>query len=69
MIAATNENLSVRFRINGVTYRSYATANNAEFLAVVSEFFFESPDKMKVEHPDLYSALNSFYNPKVQTKN
>lgn len=45
------------------TIREYGSANNAEFLAVVSEFFFESPEKMKSEHPDLYSALNSFYNP------
>lgn len=49
--------------------REYGSANNAEFLAVVSEFFFESPDKMKEEHPDLYSALNSFYNPQEISRN
>lgn len=51
------------------TIRDYGAANNAEFLAVVSEFFFESPDKMKSEHPDLYSALNSFYNPQEMGSN
>lgn len=47
------------------TIRDYGKANNAEFLAVVSEYFFESPERMKTEHPALYSALDSFYNPKV----
>lgn len=44
--------------------RDYGAANNAEFLAVVSEFFFESPEKMISEHPALYSALDSFFNQK-----
>lgn len=44
--------------------RDYGKTNNAEFLAVVSEFFFESPEKMKREHPDLYRSLDQFYNPK-----
>lgn len=49
------------------TIRDYGAANQAEFLAVVSEFFFESPDKMKTEHPALFMALDSFFNPKVKT--
>jgi len=48
----------------GSSIRDYGAANKAEFLAVVSEFFFENPDKMKSEHPALYNALDSFYNPK-----
>lgn len=46
--------------------REYGAANQAEFLAVVSEFFFESPEKMRTEHPALYMALDSFFNPKTQ---
>ena len=42
---------------------AYGGVNEAEFLAVVSEYFFENPDKMKVEHPALYNALDSFFNP------
>lgn len=42
--------------------REYGAANTTEFLAVVSEFFFENPEKMKTEHPALYNALNSFFN-------
>jgi Mlc titration factor MtfA (ptsG expression regulator) len=48
--------------------RDYGAANKAEFLAVVSEFFFESPEKMKIEHPALFRALESFYNPKAAPK-
>ena len=35
----------------------YAITNEAEFLAVVSEYFFEKPDQFKEKHPDLYSIL------------
>ena len=44
--------------------RDYGAANKVEFLAVVSEFFFESPEKLKSEHPSLYIALDSFFNEK-----
>ncbi len=36
---------------------AYALKNNAEFLAVVSEYFFDDPDKMKTRHPELYHYL------------
>lgn len=48
--------------------RNYGSTNHAEFLAVVSEFFFENPKKMKTEHPELYQKLDQFYNPKNQPK-
>lgn len=41
--------------------REYGAANRAEFLAVVSEFFFENPERLRVEHPGLYNALDAFY--------
>ncbi|MFZ9028676.1 MAG: zinc-dependent peptidase [Crocinitomicaceae bacterium] len=44
--------------------RDYGAANKAEFLAVVSEFFFENPQRLKTEHPGLYNALDSFYSGK-----
>lgn len=44
--------------------RDYGSANQAEFLAVVSEFYFENPEKLRLEHPGLYNALDSFYNEK-----
>ncbi len=41
---------------------SYAASNEAEFFAVVSERFFESPHSLKKNFPELYDELKSFYN-------
>lgn len=41
--------------------RDYAATNEAEFLAVVSEYFFQKPSKLKDEHPKLYELLNEIY--------
>ncbi len=35
----------------------YSLTNNAEFLAVVSEYFFSSPHQFKKKHPDLYEYM------------
>ena len=40
----------------------YAATNEAEFFAVISERFFESPKSLKEKFPDLYNELKSFYN-------
>jgi len=37
--------------------RNYGGTNEAEFLAVASEYFFEQPQLMKKKHPDLYQML------------
>ncbi len=55
--------------VGNSSIRDYGSTSHAEFLAVVSEFFFESPDKMKAEHPELYQKLDQFYNPKHPQKN
>jgi len=36
----------------------YAITNEAEFFAVVSEYFFEKPGQFKEKHPDLYQVLS-----------
>lgn len=36
---------------------SYAATNEAEFLAVAAEYFFEQPHQMQKKHPELYKAL------------
>ena len=41
---------------------SYAATNEAEFFAVVSERFFESPHSLYRNFPELYNELKSFYN-------
>ncbi len=35
----------------------YAITNQAEFFAVVAEYFFEQPEILKDKHPDLYEML------------
>lgn len=41
--------------------RSYGATNNAEFLAVAGEYFFERPKLLKKKHPELYSYLAEFF--------
>ncbi|MCF6205716.1 MAG: zinc-dependent peptidase [Sulfurovum sp.] len=40
---------------------SYAATNEAEFFAVVTERFFESPHSLKRHFPELYDELKAFY--------
>jgi len=40
---------------------NYALTNRPEFFAVVSEYFFESPELMKQKHPELYQILNKAF--------
>lgn len=44
--------------------RDYAATNDAEFLAVVSEYFFKKPKLLKEDHPKLYEMLDEIYNRK-----
>jgi Mlc titration factor MtfA (ptsG expression regulator) len=39
----------------------YALTSDAEFLTVVSEYFFDSPEKFKKKHPDLYHYLTTIF--------
>ena len=41
----------------------YGATNDAEFFAVVSEYFFERPDVLKTHHPELYSMLEQMFHP------
>ncbi len=40
----------------------YATTKRSEFLAVVSEYFFNSPLQFKDRHPELFEILSVMYN-------
>ena len=44
----------------------YAATNEAEFFAVVTEYFFEKPEKLQENHPELYELLSRVFrqNPK-----
>ena len=39
----------------------YGATNQAEFFAVISEYFFEQPDLLKANHPELYEMLERIY--------
>jgi MtfA peptidase len=39
----------------------YALTNEAEFLAVVSEYFFEKPEQLQHKHPELYELLSLIF--------
>jgi MtfA peptidase len=40
---------------------SYGIKNNAEFLAVAAEYFFEQPKLFKKKHPELYELLTRIF--------
>lgn len=39
----------------------YATTDPAEFFAVLTEVFFETPHQLNTEYPDVYRQLQQFY--------
>jgi Mlc titration factor MtfA (ptsG expression regulator) len=41
--------------------RNYAGTNQAEYFAVVSEYFFERPDLFKRKHPQLYAMMEQCF--------
>ena len=42
----------------------YGATNEAEFFAVVSEYFFERPDLLQNNHPELYDLLSKVFRQK-----
>jgi hypothetical protein len=46
-----------KINTNSSDIRSYGGTNEAEFLAVASEYFFEKPSQMQKKHPELYKML------------
>jgi MtfA peptidase len=43
----------------------YGATNPVEFFAVISEYFFEQPDLLKVNHTDLYEMLGRIYKTEI----
>ena len=41
---------------------SYGATNPAEFFAVATETFFEKPEKLQKDHPDMFRILKKYYN-------
>ena len=48
-------------RRNKSDIRDYAATSPAEFLAVTSEYFFQKPNLLKEDHPELYELLDEIY--------
>lgn len=46
----------------------YGATNEAEFFAVVSEYFFERPDLLEQKHPELYQLLTQLFRQKPTGK-
>jgi MtfA peptidase len=46
----------------------YGLTNEAEFFAVVSEYFFENPVGMKQKHPELYAMLEQIFHQDPQSR-
>lgn len=46
---------------NNSDINPYGATNQAEFFAVVSEYFFERPDLMKRKHPELFDMLEQMF--------
>jgi Mlc titration factor MtfA (ptsG expression regulator) len=55
-----HENIS-NIQRNESDINPYAATNEAEFFAVVAEYFFERPLLLKERHPDLYALLESVF--------
>ena len=46
----------------------YALTNEAEFFALVSEYFFERPNIMQRKHPELYATLERVFNQDLRSR-
>ncbi len=57
-----------RLRKEDTGINPYAATNEAEFFAVMSEYFFEKPAELQQHHPELYTMLARIFVPQ-QRKN
>jgi len=53
----------------GTGINPYGGTNQAEFFAVVSEYFFERPRLLKRHHPKLYGLLKKIFKQDLATRN
>lgn len=45
----------------------YAYTNEAEYFAVLSEYFFEAPDILQKRHPNVYNMMKTMYHQDTQS--
>lgn len=50
-----------KIKANKSDIDAYGMTSPAEFFAVASEYFFENPEKFKLNHPELYRSLSEIF--------
>ncbi len=55
------DKLRARDKKTRAVLRDYGAINEAEFFAVATETFFERPEQLRTQAPDLYAELARFY--------
>jgi len=50
-----------KIKQNSSDINPYALTNEAEFLAVASEYFFDAPEKFERKHPELYAYMEQIF--------
>lgn len=50
-----------QMKTHGSDIDMYGTTSPVEFFAVISEYYFEQPGRLKANHPDLYEMLARIY--------
>lgn len=59
-----------QMRQHGTDINPYGATNDAEFFAVISEYFFEKPQELEERHPELYKMLRQmFHTPQPSGQN
>jgi Mlc titration factor MtfA (ptsG expression regulator) len=51
----------MQMRTYGSDIDMYGATNHTEFFAVISEYFFEQPELLNANHPELYEMLERIY--------
>jgi Mlc titration factor MtfA (ptsG expression regulator) len=61
-MTAAYENLAAEIvTLQQYSIDSYAASSPAEFFAVISEYFFSSPEILKQHYPAVYEQLQLYY--------
>lgn len=50
-----------QMKIHGSDIDMYGATNPVEFFAVITEYFFQRPDSLKENHPDIFEMLEMIY--------
>ena len=50
-----------QMKTTGTDINMYGATNTTEFFAVISEYYFEQPDLLKINHPEVFQMLVKIY--------